>query len=182
MLAVAAPAARAQTATLPPGVAMGELTRLTATVETVDTTTREVLLRGEGGNLVIVRAGPEVRNLAHAQPGDRVVLDYQEAIAGEIVRPGDARPPVGGVAVAGRAEPGQRPAGMAGEAVRVRVRIDAVDAQVGVATFTGPRGATRMVAVHEPEMRDFVRGLRPGEEVDITYAEALAVRAEPAMS
>ena len=63
MLAVAAPAARAQTATLPPGVAMGELTRLTATVETVGTTTREVLLRGEGGNLVIVRAGPEVRNL-----------------------------------------------------------------------------------------------------------------------
>ena len=102
MLAVAAPAARAQTAALPPGVAMGELTRLTATAETVDTTTREVLLRGEGSNLVIVRAGPEVRNLAQAQPGDRVVLDYQEAIAGEIVRPGDARPPVGGVAVAGR--------------------------------------------------------------------------------
>jgi hypothetical protein len=98
----------------------------------------------------------------------------------EIVRPGDTRPPVGGVAGPGRAEPGQRPAGVVGEAVRVRVRIDAVDAGAGVVTFTGPRGATRTVAVREPAMRDFVRGLRPGDEVDIAYTEALAVRVEPA--
>ena len=180
LFAVAAPAARAQTAAPPPGVAMSELTKLTATVETADMTTREVLLRGEGGNLVTVVAGPEVRNLAQVRPGDRVVLEYQEAIAAEIVRPGDTRSPVGGVAAAGRAEPGQRPAGVAGEAVRARVRIDAVDARAGVVTFTGPRGATRRVAVREPAMRDFVRGLRPGEEVDIVYAEALAVRVEPA--
>ncbi|MBL6459141.1 hypothetical protein JMJ55_27850 [Belnapia sp. T6] len=159
---------------------MSELTTMTATVETVDTTAREVLLRGEGGNLVTVKAGPEVRNLAQVRSGDRVVLDYQEAIAVEIVRAGDTRPPVGSVAAAGRAEPGQRPAGIAGEAVRVRVRIDTVDARAGAVTFTGPRGVTRRVVVREPEMRDFVRGLRPGEEVDIVYAEALAVRVEPA--
>jgi hypothetical protein len=180
LLAVAAPATRAQTAAPPPGVTMGEVTRLTATVESVDPTTREVLLRGEGGNLVTVKAGPEVRNLAQVRPGDQVVLDYQEAIAVEIVRPGDTRPPVSDLAAAGRAEPGQRPAGMAGEAVRVRVRIDAVDPGAGVVTFTGPRGATRRVAARQPAMRDFVRGLRPGEEVDIVYAEALAVRVEPA--
>jgi hypothetical protein len=180
LLATAAPTAMAQTATPPPGAAVSRLTTLTATVETVDMTAREVLLRGEGGRLVTVVAGPEVRNLAQVRPGDRVVMDYQEAIAVEIVRPGDARPPVGGVAGAGRAEPGQRPAGVVGEAVRVRVRIDAVDADAGVVTFTGPRGAARTVAVREPAMRDFVRGLRPGEEVDIAYAEALAVRVEPA--
>jgi hypothetical protein len=180
LLATAAPTAMAQTATTPPGAAVSRLTTLTATVETVDMTAREVLLRGEGGRLVTVVAGPEVRNLAQVRPGDRVTMDYREAIAVEIVRPGDTRPPVGGAAAAVRAKPGQRPAGMAGEAVRVRVRIDAVDPGAGVVTFTGPRGATRRVAVREPEMRDFVRGLRPGEEVDIVYAEALAVRVEPA--
>jgi hypothetical protein len=179
LLAIAAPAAMAQTAP-PPGAAMSRLTTLTAMVESVDMTTREVLLRGEGGRLVTVVAGAEVRNLAQVRPGDRVTMDYQEAVAVDIVRPGDTRPPVGGVAGAGRAEPGQRPAGAVGEAVRVRVRIDAVDAGAGIVTFTGPRGATRTVAVREPAMRDFVRGLRPGEEVDIAYAEALAVRVEPA--
>lgn len=179
LFAIGAPAVRAQTATPPPGVSMSESTKLTATVESVDMTTREVLLRGEGGRLVAMVAGPEVRNLAQVRPGDRVVLEYQEAIAAEIVRSGDTRPPAAGAVGAGRAEPGQRPAGLAGEAVRVRVRIDAVDAAAGVVTFTGPRGATRTVAAREPAMRDFVRGLRPGEEVDIAYAEALAVRVEP---
>jgi hypothetical protein len=91
LFAIAAPAARAQTAAPPPGVAMGELTKLTATVETTDMTTREVLLRGEGGRLATVVAGPEVRNLGQVRPGDRVVMEYQEAIAAEIVRPGDTQ-------------------------------------------------------------------------------------------
>jgi hypothetical protein len=181
LVAAAVPAAMAQTAAPSPGAAASRLTTLTATVESVDMTTREVLLRGEGGRLATVAAGPEVRNLAQVRPGDRVVMEYQEAIAAEIVRPGDTRPPVAGAVGAGRAEPGQRPAGLAGEVVRVRVRIDAVDADAGVVTFTGPRGATRTVAAREPAMRDFVRGLRPGEEVDIAYAEALAVRVEPAV-
>ena len=31
-----------------------------------------------------------------------------------------------------------------------------------------------------PEMVDFARRLRPGDEVDVTYTEAAAVRVEPA--
>jgi hypothetical protein len=40
---------------------------------------------------------------------------------------------------------------MAGQTVRMRVRINAVDARAGVVTFTGPRGTTRRVAVMLPE-------------------------------
>ena len=47
-------------------------------------------------------------------------------------------------------------------------------------TFTGPRGNTHTVAVRDPGAREFVRGLRQGEEVDITYSEAFAIRVEPA--
>ena len=32
----------------------------------------------------------------------------------------------------------------------------------------------------DPKVREFVRNLRPGEQVDLAYSEALAVRVEPA--
>ncbi|WP_439580145.1 hypothetical protein [Elioraea sp.] len=118
--------------------------------------TREVVLRGEGGRLVTLVAGTQVRNLAQVRVRDCVVIDHTEALAVEIVRPGDTG------AVAGHAEPGQRPGAAAGEVVRVRVRIDAVNTDAWTVTFTGPRGATHTVAVRDPGARGFVRGLRPG--------------------
>jgi hypothetical protein len=47
-------------------------------------------------------------------------------------------------------------------------------------TFTGPNRVTRTVEVRDPAMHDFARGLRPGDEVEIEYLEALAVSVEPA--
>jgi hypothetical protein len=64
--------------------------------------------------------------------------------------------------------------------VRMRVRIDAVDVATGRVTFTGPAGGTRTVTVQDPRMHEFVRNLRPGEQVDIAYSEAIAVSVEPA--
>ena len=178
-LLATAPLALAQTASPPTGAAVSRQASLTATVESVDMVTREVVLRGENGRLVTIIAGPEVRNLAQVKAGDRVVIDYTEALAVEIARPGDTRPPVASGTVAGRAEPGQRPGAAAGQMVRVRVRIDAVDTDAWTVTFTDPHGVTHTVAVRDPGARDFVRTVRLGEQVDITYSEAFAIRVEP---
>jgi Cu/Ag efflux protein CusF len=181
MLATPVAFAQAQTPAQPPtGAVVGRAATATATVAAIDMATREVTLRREDGQQVSVVAGPEVRNLDQVKVGDRVVLDYVEAIAAEIVRPGDTRPATEQTAAAGRAQPGQRPAAVAGDAVRVRVKIDAVDREAGRVTFTGPRGGTRTVTVQRPEMQAFVRTLSPGEEVDITFTEAVAIRVEPA--
>jgi hypothetical protein len=79
-----------------------------------------------------------------------------------------------------RARPGQQPGAAAGRQVRARVRIEAVNRGTGRVAFVGPRGVRRVVTPWEPEMVDFVRRLRPGDEVDVTYTEAAAVRVEPA--
>src|SRR4029453_5900382 len=110
-----------------------------------------------------------------------------------MVRAGDPRRSVEAVAGGERAPAGERPGGVLGQVVRVRVRIDAVDAEAGRVTFTGPAGGTRTVTAQDPKVRDFVRNappgpqgaafganLRPGEQVDPAYSEALAVRVEPA--
>jgi hypothetical protein len=151
-----------------------------AVVDSVNQRTRQVVLRGPEGNRVTVTAGPEVRNLAQVRRGDRVVVTYGEALAVELAPPGDTRVPVEAAAGAARARPGQRPAGALGEQVRARVRIEAVDRRTGRVAFVGPQGVRRVVTPREPEMVDFARRLRPGDEVDVTYAEAVAVRVEPA--
>ena len=172
-------AAPAQTPPPEPTAVVRE-SRFVAVVDSVNQSTREVVLRGPEGNSVTVTAGPEVRNLAQVRRGDRVVVTYGEALAVEMAPPGAGGPPLevagGGV----RARPGQRPGGAAGRQVRARVRIEAVDRGTGRVAFVGPRGVRRVVTPREPEMVDFVRGLRPGDEVDMTYSEAAAVRVEPA--
>jgi hypothetical protein len=173
-------AATASAQQQPSGVAVTRTEALTGTVESLSLGSREVVLRDEAGRLITVVAGPEARNLDRLRPGDRVAIGYREAVALEIVRPGDPRPPVETLAGGERAPAGERPGGALGQVVRVRVRIDAVDAEAGRVTFTGPAGGTKTVTAQDPKVREFVRNLRPGEQVDIAYAEALAVHVEPA--
>lgn len=159
----------------PTAVSTGELTTLT--VESVDQTQRSVLVRGPAGRLATVRVGPQVRNLAQLRAGDRVIVEHAEAVAVQMARPGAA--PAEAVGVAARAPAGARPGAAVAEAERVRVRIDAVDASTGTVSFHGPDGIRRRVRPRTPEMQAFARGLRPGDEVDVAVAEAVAVRVEP---
>lgn len=183
LAASSVPTARAQPeqqAPLQPGVAVTRTESLSGSVESVNLASREVVLRGEDGRLVTVVAGPEARNLDELRPGDRISVSYEEALAVEMVRPGDSRPPIDALAAGERAPTGERPGGALDQLVRVRVRIDAVDPDAGRVTFTGPAGGTRTVTARDPQMREFIRNLRPGEQVDIAYSEALAVRVTPA--
>ena len=173
-------AAPAQTPPRPEPTAVAREAQFVAVVESVNQSTREVVLRGPEGNRVTVTAGPEVRNLAQVRRGDRVVVTYGAALAVEMAPPGGGGPPAEVATGMARAEPGERPAGAVGQRVRARVRIQEVDPVTGRVAFVGPQGVRRVVTPQDPAMADFARRLRPGDEVDMTYAEAVAVRVEPA--
>jgi hypothetical protein len=163
----------------PEPTAVSREAQFVAVVESVDQSTREVVLRGPEGNLATVTAGPEVRNLAQVRRGDRVHVTYGAALAVEMAPPGGGGPPAEVATGMARAEPGERPAGAVGQRVRARVRIEQVDPATGRVAFVGPQGVRREVTPQNPAMADFARRLRPGDEVDMTYAEAVAVRVEP---
>src|SRR5690349_20849662 len=94
-----------------PGVAVTHAETLTATVVSLKLGSREVVLRDQGGQLLTVVAGPEARNLAQFRPGDRVAIEYREALAVEMVRPDDPRPSAEVLAGGERAPEGARPGG-----------------------------------------------------------------------
>ena len=152
----------------------------TAIVESVDQAQRSVLLRGEDGALFTIVAGPEVRNLAQLKAGDRVVVRYREALAASLAKPDTSAPAAQATARADRAPLGEKPGGSSEQMLRARVTITRIDPRHNMVSFVGPAHVERTVEVLDPEMQRFLHTLKVGDEVDLTYTEALAVSVEPA--
>jgi hypothetical protein len=152
----------------------------TATVESVHLPTRMVALRLEDGTTTSVQVGPTVQNLDQVQVGDQVVVSYYEGLAAQVKKPGEG---VEGVEETGEvvtARPGERPAGAVGATIRTTVKIESVDKSTDTVTFKRPDGLTRSLAVESPEGKEFIRKLKPGDEVEVTYTEAIAIEVKPA--
>src|SRR3954468_14709287 len=68
-----------------------QTTTVNAVVETVDPTSRELLLRGSGGTqsgaLLSMVVSPRVQRLPQIRPGDRVTVQYFQALAAQAVTP-----------------------------------------------------------------------------------------------
>jgi len=175
LLAGCAPSQPAMTS-----VSDDRIVTVTAVVESIDMEKRAVLLRGPKGGLQTIFVGDQARNLEQVKAGDRVTIAYREAIAAEIVAPGSpgAAPAavIGGV----RTPQGAMPGGAVGGQVQTRVMIRSVDLDTNTVTFVRPDGLVRVVAVRRPLGQQFIRGLKPGDEVDLTYSEAVAVSVQPA--
>jgi hypothetical protein len=70
-----------------------------------------------------------------------------------------------------------RPVAKADTEMTAVVQIQAVRPDGSIVSFIGPRGP-RAVEVRDPAAREFVCGLRPGDSVEVTYREAMALSLE----
>jgi hypothetical protein len=151
---------------------------LSAVVESVDQTARTVVLVGDGGQRAAFVAGPEIKNLADLKAGDRVRLTYKIAVAAELKPRGTPAAKPTEDTIEERSMPGQPPRVAAGRTVLTTVKIDSVDTSFNTVTFTRADGITRVVGIDDPEAQRFVRTLKPGDSVEISYSEAVAVGVE----
>ncbi|HQR52404.1 MAG TPA: hypothetical protein PLZ79_03980 [Burkholderiales bacterium] len=164
----------------PKPLALSETVEATATVEAIDQSTREVVLRDAQGHQMLVKVGPEVRNLAQVKPGDRVVVRFTEGFAAEVVKPGTGVAGVQADTAVARAAPGERPAAGVEQQIRTTVTVYDVDPYANTIEVTGPRGYNRRLKVKDPKAIAFIRGLKKGDQVEVTFSEALAISVEPA--
>ncbi len=158
-----------------------QVTTAIGVIETVDPAAREVLLRADAGAqsgaLLTVIAGRNIARLNLLRPGDRVTVRYYQAVAARVTSPLTAEPPAAVAFTAGRDV--ERPGGELTRVRTGRVTVTAVDTQTGTVSFTGPGGIARTATPKNPEVLAFVRRLRVGQQVDMTYEEALAISIEP---
>jgi hypothetical protein len=156
-----------------------DLRVVTARVEAINPTTRVVRLNGEQGPADIV-VPPEVRNFDQIKVGDSVQISYYTGVAAQLRKKGD---PVTGPTdeiVAARAEPGAKPGAAVGRNISTTVTILSIDTKVNTVKFKRPDGEIKEVAVESEEGKKFIKTLKPNDEVDITYTEAVAVEVVPA--
>lgn len=168
----------------PPQPATVESTEeVSATVEAIDVQKRLLSLVGPDGEKITVEVAPQVRNLPQVKVGDRVVARYYKALAAELRSRGDGtgstQAPVY-EATATRAAEGERPAAMVGAQSRQTVRVTSVDTKNNVVNFYGSDGLARSVPVSSPQGKEFISKLKAGDEVELTYTEAVALSVEPA--
>jgi len=159
-----------------PGVAAAARTvRVTATITAIDKSTRDVTLKGPEGNLVTVTAGPDVKNFDKLKVGDRVDMQYIEALTLELKK--------GGGLVVGRTEKadamgtkkGEQPAGAVGRQVTIVADVVAIDPAKQMVTLKGPK---QTVSLRVPDPEQFKR-IAKGDQVEAKYTQAFAVAVEP---
>jgi hypothetical protein len=168
----------------PPAPAKIENTEeVSATVEAIDVQKRLLSLVGPEGEKLTVEVAPQVRNLPQVKVGDRVVARYYSALAAELRSRGDGagttQAPVYETTTS-RAAEGERPAGMVGAQSHQTVRITSVDTKNNVVNFYASDGLARSVPVQTPQGKEFISKLKAGDEVELTYTEAVALSVEPA--
>ncbi len=167
----------AETKSGPPSVTRARVVNLTATVKAIDLDKRLVTLQGPKGNEVTVEVGEEAKNLPQVKVGDQVKVKYYEALAFRVVPPGQAAPPPSATSAVATAQPGQKPAAVGGHEVTVTVTVEAINQKAGTVTFKGPQGNSKTVKAQDPNN---LKLIKVGDQVEITYTEALAISVEQA--
>jgi hypothetical protein len=173
----AAPAGGVVAVSEPGKAGVARAVEVSATVVGLDKATRTVTLKGPKGDVFDIVASSEVKNFDQIKVGDSIVARYAQALTLELkktkVTAGDPVVSEG----AAKAKPGERPAVVGERQVTAIADVVAVDPKASTITLKGPRGNVVVLDVQNP---DQFKVVKKGDQVQVTYTEALALSVEPA--
>lgn len=154
---------------------VGDVVSETFTIEAIDHSSRVVTLKDKDGNTEDILCGPEVQRFDALKVGDRVTFRYHESFVTAIRRPGAAAAAPGSAAVT--RTPGAKPGGTISQQMTTTVSIEAIDAKVPSVTIRTEDGHRMSWRVENAKN---LEGYKVGDQVEVTYTQALAVSVEAA--
>lgn len=154
-----------------------ETDRIRATVERVDPSAHMVQLRDEQGHRFAVEAGDAA--LTRVKPGDTIDVKYQESVAFALKEP-ETTPQAADTKVRESTEQTASGEVQFGRQISTTVQILTVAPQGTSVEFRVPEGPVRTVAIDDADSQRKVANLRPGDSVEVTYTEKLALAVEAA--
>lgn len=146
---------------------------ITATVEAINTATRELTLKGPKGKIVVVEVPESVKRFPEIKVGDHINVRYTEALVLELHK-ADATAKLGMSTESGvERMPGKKPAGVVSRQITATVAVEAVDAATPSVTVKTADGNTLSFRVQDKKNLEDVH---PGDKLVITYSEAVAIQ------
>jgi hypothetical protein len=173
-LALAAAPALADTGDQP-SASRSKTVSETVTVTAIDKSARMLTVKNESGDMRSIQVPAEIKTFDKVKKGDKIDIDYTESIALSMLPPGTKLSATEKEAMA-RSGKGS---GMSGKQVSISAEVLEVDAANNKVIFKGPKGNARVVNVTDPEMQAKLPSLKPGQVVQFTYTEAVAVSLQP---
>ena len=159
----------------PGKVGIAQAVDITATISAIDAAKREITLKGPEGKEIPVVAGAEVKNFNQLKVGDKVDIQYVEALVLELKKGG-------GLPVARTekesmttAKPGETPGAKGARKVTVVGDVIALDPATQTVTLKGPQ-RTADLKVRDKKQFDLIS---KGDQIEATYTEALAIAVKP---
>lgn len=158
---------------------VSQMVSVSATVDHVDLNKRELTLRGPDGNPFIVQVPESVQRLDNVKMGDQVSIDYYQSAALSLKKP-EAGAVTGAQArTTVQKAPGALPGGVVGQQISATAKVNKVDASKGQLMIKAPDGQIDTINVKDPQMRADLKNLKPGDDIQVTYSEAMAVSMTP---
>ena len=144
------------------------------TVTNIVKDTRKVTLKGPNDELVTVKASDQVKRFDEIKVCDVTTFDYYTYLKAEFREPTteELTEPLIVVAEAGKTPEGMDSAAMVGAVVKAVVTVEIRNRPEMTSTVKGPRGN---YLTFEMEDEALIQTLHIGQQVILTYAEAMAL-------
>lgn len=172
---IATPVRADQVSPQAPTATMTKKISTTATVENVDMEKRRLTLRGDNGDQFTVDV-PESVKLDQLHEGDRIKIDYYEAIALSLKKGAAGAPSRTGETTVTERNAGTLPSGTMARRITATVEVVKVDRTNNKLTVRRPDGTMDTINVTDPAMQAHLANLQEGDRIQVTYTEAAAIK------
>jgi hypothetical protein len=149
----------------------------TVVVSGIDRAKRTVTLTNSDGERNTMSVPTDVKAYDTLKVGDHVDIDYHESMAVSLAPPG-SKPSMTEKTSGSRMGEGGGGA-TAGRETTITAQVISVDVPNNKVTFKGPKGNRRTVTVSDPALQKKLPNLKPGQNVQFTYTEAVAASIRP---
>jgi hypothetical protein len=150
----------------------------TATVVSIDAQQRDLTLRGDDGTEFTVEV-PRSVQLDRIHEGDRVKLDYYEAIGLSLTKPQPGARPRSDETTITQHNAGALPSGTVAHRITASVEVVRVDRAGNRLTVRRPDGTIDTINVTEPAIQSQLANVHEGDRIQVSYTEAVAIRVMP---
>jgi Ni/Co efflux regulator RcnB len=164
----------AGTATAQSKTLTGDTKVVTASIESIERSTRAVTLKQTNGQYVTIVVPRDVAKFDTMKVGDQITARYYDNIVVRVKAPGENATDSDTAGLTATA--GAKPGGTAATQRTITATITQLDPKIPSITFTGPNGWKYSSRVQD---KDAIKKVKVGDRVDITWTEAVLSSVEP---